>query len=48
MKVGVLCKHKYRKDVRAVLPSDNEGDFPHSALEKEFGEILKLTLNVRF
>lgn len=46
MKVGVICKQKYCRDVRAVIPSDCGDEGPHSALEKEFSETLKLTLKV--
>jgi len=41
LKVGVICKQKYRRDVRAIVPDSED----NSALEKEFNETLKLTLN---
>lgn len=43
--MGVICKQKYLRDVRAVQSTNNE-DSPHCVLEKEFNEILKQTLNV--
>lgn len=47
LKVGVICKQKFRRDVYAVVRTDDDVA-PHSALEKEFNEILKLTLSVSF
>lgn len=43
--MGVICKQKFRRDVHAVVQT-NDDVAPHSALEKEFNEILKLTLSV--
>lgn len=45
LKVGVICKQKYRRDVHSVMPTDYDVSL-HNALEKEFNDILKLTLGV--
>lgn len=43
--MGVICKQKYRRDVHSVMPTDYDVSL-HNALEKEFNDILKLTLGV--
>lgn len=45
LKVGVICKQKYRRDVHSVMPTHCDVTL-HNGLEKEFNDILKLTLNV--
>ena len=50
LRAGVICKEKYRRDVHAIYNGDNHSNIhihsEHLALDKDYDETLKLTLDV--